>query len=101
MAPTVITIGTEQMLVTSISGNNLTVVRGYNGTTAAAHAALANVYFAYDQRGYAILPTLTTPDVGAYQSTGVAPVAPTVTAVSPSTEVQFAVALRSPSPART
>lgn len=33
-----IMIGTEQMLVSSISGNNLTATRGLNGTTAAAHA---------------------------------------------------------------
>ena len=31
-------IGTEQMLVTGISGNNLTVSRGLNGSIAAAHA---------------------------------------------------------------
>ena len=31
-------IGTEQMLVTGISGNDLTVTRGLNGSTAAAHA---------------------------------------------------------------
>jgi hypothetical protein len=31
-------IGTEQMLVTAISGNDLTVSRALNGTTAAAHA---------------------------------------------------------------
>lgn len=33
-----ILIGTEQMLVTAISGNDLTVSRGLNGTTAIAHA---------------------------------------------------------------
>ena len=31
-------IGTEQMLVTAVSGNDLTVSRGLNGTAAAAHA---------------------------------------------------------------
>jgi hypothetical protein len=31
-------IGTLQMLVTGISGNNLTVTRALNGSTAAAHA---------------------------------------------------------------
>ena len=31
-------IGTEQMLVTGISGNNLTVTRALNGSTVAAHA---------------------------------------------------------------
>ena len=34
-----IRIGAEQMLVTGISGDTLTVVRGYSGTTAAAHDA--------------------------------------------------------------
>ncbi len=33
----VIQIGSEQMLVTAVNGNVLTVERGYNGTTAAAH----------------------------------------------------------------
>jgi hypothetical protein len=33
----VVLIGTEQMLVSSISGNTLTCVRGYNGSTAATH----------------------------------------------------------------
>ena len=37
-------IGTEQMLVTAVSGNNLTVSRGLNGTTAAAHADNADIY---------------------------------------------------------
>ncbi|MDA1128120.1 MAG: hypothetical protein O2913_05400, partial [Chloroflexi bacterium] len=32
-----ILIGSEQMLVTAVSGNNLTVSRALNGTTAAAH----------------------------------------------------------------
>ena len=31
-------IGSEQMLITAISSNNLTVTRGLNGTTAVAHA---------------------------------------------------------------
>ena len=33
----VIQIGSEQMLVTAVTGNVLTVQRGYGGTTAAAH----------------------------------------------------------------
>jgi hypothetical protein len=37
-------IGTEQMLVTSISGNNLTVARALNGTSAAAHADNSDIY---------------------------------------------------------
>lgn len=36
--PVVVRIGTEDLQVTAISGNDLTVVRGFNGTTAAAHA---------------------------------------------------------------
>jgi Ca2+-binding RTX toxin-like protein len=39
----VIQIDNEQMLVTAVSGNTLTVVRGYNGTTAATHDANALV----------------------------------------------------------
>ena len=31
-------IGTEHVRVTAVSGNNLTVVRGYSGTTAASHS---------------------------------------------------------------
>lgn len=33
------TVGGEQFLVQSVSANNLTVVRGYNGTTAEAHTS--------------------------------------------------------------
>jgi hypothetical protein len=47
----VIAIDDEQMLVTSISNNTLTVQRGYNGTTAAAHLAGAGVYLPADQTG--------------------------------------------------
>ncbi len=36
--PFVVTIGTEQIQVTNVSGTTWTLVRGYNGTTAAAHA---------------------------------------------------------------
>lgn len=40
----IVVIGTEQMLVTSISGGtNWTVVRGYNGSTAATHLMGASV----------------------------------------------------------
>ena len=83
-SPLVIVINSEEMLVTAVAGNTLTVVRGYNGTTPAAALAGANVFFAYDQRGYAMTPvTLATPDMGAYQTTGTAPGTPTVTGVSP------------------
>ena len=37
-------IGDEQMLITNISGNNLTVSRAVNGTTGAAHADNTDVY---------------------------------------------------------
>lgn len=40
---TVLLIDSEQMQVTAVSGNTLTVSRGYNGTTAAGHANAANV----------------------------------------------------------
>ncbi len=82
--PVLIQIGTEQMLVTAVSttNNTATVIRGYNGITAAVHAAAANVYLLTDQRGYAINLSTTTPDIGAYQSTGTAPLAPTVTGAS-------------------
>ena len=78
-----IQIDSEQMLVTAVSGTTLTVVRGYNGTTPATHASGASVYLLLDQRGYAITPPTTTPDVGAYQSAGTAPNTPTVTGISP------------------
>jgi hypothetical protein len=78
-------IDSEDMLVTGVnlSTNTLTVVRGYNGTTPAAHLANAGVFFLTDQRGYAIDPAVTTPDIGAYQHTGTAPLTPTVTRVDP------------------
>lgn len=39
-----IIIGSEQMLVTNISSNNLTVTRALNSTTAVAHADNGDVY---------------------------------------------------------
>jgi hypothetical protein len=41
--PFVVTVDDEDMQVTSFAGNVLTVTRGFNGTTAAAHAAGAAV----------------------------------------------------------
>tara|TARA_Y100000033_G_scaffold24887_1_gene23506 strand:- start:184 stop:1212 length:1029 start_codon:yes stop_codon:yes gene_type:complete len=41
-------IGTELIRVSKKSGNNLTVVRAYEGTTAAAHASGANVFLVND-----------------------------------------------------
>ena len=37
-------IGSEQMLINDISTNDLTVARGLNGTTGAAHADNSDVY---------------------------------------------------------
>ena len=39
-----IKIGSEQMYITGISSNTLTVIRGVNGTTATAHSASTSVY---------------------------------------------------------
>ena len=39
-----IMIGSEQMLINDISTNDLTVARGLNGTTGAAHADNSDVY---------------------------------------------------------
>ncbi len=77
-----IRIDSEDMLVTNVnlSNNTLTVVRGYNGTTATTHSAGAGVYFLLDQRGDAYSGT---PNIGAYQSSATAPGTPTVTSVSP------------------
>jgi len=60
----VIQVENEQMLVTNVSGNNLIVTRGYNGTTATAHSLGAKVYLATDQTGAA---RGSPPDIGAYQ----------------------------------
>ena len=39
-----ILVGSEQMYITGISSNTLTVIRGVNGTTASTHSAGAKVY---------------------------------------------------------
>jgi len=39
-----IKVGSEEMTITNISSNTLTVVRGVNGTTAATHSDNANVF---------------------------------------------------------
>ena len=46
-----IQIDSEQLIVTAKAGNTLTVTRGANGTTAAAHSNGAVVNPAFDQRG--------------------------------------------------
>lgn len=63
----VLVLNGESMLVTAVSGNTLTVQRGYKGTKATSHAAGAAVFLGADQRG-AIAPT-TFPDLGAFQTT--------------------------------
>jgi hypothetical protein len=70
------------MLVTNVnlSTNTLTVVRGYNGTTAATHSSGAGVFFRTDQRGNAYSGT---PDIGAFKFTSTAPGTPSITSVSP------------------
>jgi hypothetical protein len=55
----------EQMLVTGVSSEIVTVIRGYNGTTAAAHNTNAPIYLATDQRGD---PRDNSPDLGAFQT---------------------------------
>jgi predicted outer membrane repeat protein len=48
----VIAIDNEQMQITAISGTTLTVLRGYNNTTVAAHASGASLTPPADQRGF-------------------------------------------------
>ena len=71
-APYPIQIDGEQMMVTGVNlnTNTLTVIRGYNGATAASHSAGAGVFFVLDQRGYNY--STSTPDIGAYQHTATA-----------------------------
>jgi hypothetical protein len=58
-----IKIDSEWMLVTNVSGNNLTVIRGYGGTTAASHAGNTPIFLVTDQRG----GTRGKPDIGAFE----------------------------------
>ena len=58
----------ETMLVTAKSGNTLTVVRGADGTAAAAHADGAPVNPAFDQRGSGFeRVNNNAPDIGAFE----------------------------------
>lgn len=61
----VINIDSEQMLVTGVSGNQLTVVRGFNGTTASAHGQFLPIRLAFDAVGNSRLRGI---DAGAIQS---------------------------------
>ena len=66
----VIQIDGEQLLVTSVdlTGNTLTVVRGFHHTAAAGHAAGAALFLAADQRGVHRLDTPGEfPDIGAFE----------------------------------
>ena len=63
----VLQIDSEEVEVTNVSGDTLTVVRGFNSSMPAAHAKGAGVYRA-DQRGEPLDPT--NPDIGAFQSGG-------------------------------
>jgi hypothetical protein len=47
-----LTIGSEDLLVVSRAGNQVTVTRGANGTTAATHSAGDAVNPAFDERGF-------------------------------------------------
>ena len=64
---TVLQIDAEQVLVTAVNGNVLTVTRGYNDTSATDHAAGAEVNLATDQRG-SPRPVADQIDIGAFQS---------------------------------
>jgi hypothetical protein len=63
---TVLLIDSEQVLVTAVNGNTLTVTRGVNGTTAAGHSSGAGVNLATDQRGFPLASG--NPDIGAFQT---------------------------------
>src|SRR5262249_44836141 len=82
----VIQVDSEQMAVTALALNadgtaTLTVVRGYNGTSAASHTNPTEpVAPASDQRG-CVRPAGTAPDIGAFQTTPLSLVVPPVTAV--------------------
>ena len=78
----IISIDGEVMLVTAINGSTLSVVRGYNNTTHVTGNSFDPIYLHLDQAGNAIGSA--SPDIGALQTAGTAPLAPTVTTVSPS-----------------
>jgi hypothetical protein len=66
-----ILIDSEQVVVTAKSGNTLTVTRGANGTTAAAHSNGANIYPAFDQRGTGFTRKVDSADSGTTQTVDV------------------------------
>jgi Bacterial Ig-like domain (group 3) len=63
----VIAIDSEQMQIAAISGTTVTVMRGYNNTTASSHSSGANVVLLTDQRGFARTVYGFT-DVGAFET---------------------------------
>ncbi|HYW71219.1 MAG TPA: right-handed parallel beta-helix repeat-containing protein, partial [Pyrinomonadaceae bacterium] len=83
-----IQIDSEQMSVTSKTGNTLTVVRGANGTTAAAHNDGAGVNPAFDQRGSGFPRQVGPIDIGAYELACTTPATPSPTNGGPYCEGQ-------------
>jgi hypothetical protein len=65
----VLLIDSEQLLVTAVNGDTLSVSRGYNSTTAATHNSGAGIYNAFDQRGQPRLYNGAL-DIGAFESQG-------------------------------
>jgi len=80
----VIQIDNEQMLVTDVNtqGGEVTVTRGYNGTTPATHSAGARVYWADDQAGQT--RSVTQPDIGAFEDQSLFSTVAPLPAVEPS-----------------
>ncbi|MFL5331089.1 MAG: right-handed parallel beta-helix repeat-containing protein [Gemmataceae bacterium] len=62
-------VDSEIVRITAINGSTITVARGQDGTTAAAHSTGANIYMAYDQRGIGFRRAFqgTVVDIGAVQ----------------------------------
>ena len=87
-----IQVDREQMAVVGLTLNNrnnsatLDVVRGVNGTAAAAHSGGALVFLASDQRGYTRGSTVAG-DIGAFQSQGVTDAAPPIVEVATTLDV--------------
>ena len=69
----VVQIDSELMLITAISGSTVSVMRGYDASTAAAHNSGTDILIPFDQRG---LPRISdgVTDIGAYQTQYTAPV---------------------------
>ncbi len=87
----IIQIGSEQMLVTTVSGNTLTVTRGYNGTTAASHTSGTGVILPFDQTG---LARVGTPDIGAFEAQGTSLVVTTASDAANHTQISLRDAMQ-------